>query len=214
MSEVEDDYWNYNNGGSFRGCGYLKYFFPSLSKYFSLFSSSPSHTDSRGPIEREHTLQWIHPHKQRLRRAVMLSSDWEPTHRQTGTWLNMSWNLIRKQLCQSYSQEKHWITSMSSPTMLTMFLQDKLSSTSTCGSERKERYCILSHLDYSRPMGKSGKKCFWCDSTEEGVISNPRTSHNITNIVYRMEPPDKPGPEQYRDIQQHLIVCELLCLSI
>ena len=89
-------------------------------------------------------------------------------------------------------------------------MQDKLSSTSTCGSERKERYCILSHLDYSKKSEKSGKKCFWCDSTDEGKSLNPRTSHKIENIVYRMEPPDKPGPEQYRDVQQHSIVYQTI----
>ena len=92
-----------------------------------------------------------------------------------------------------------------------VFVQDKLSSTSTCGSERKERYCILSHLDYAKKIDKSGKKCFWCDSTDDGKNSNPRTSHRIENIVYRMEPPDKPGPEQYRDVQRHLIVIKLHC---
>ncbi len=72
--------------------------------------------------------------------------------------------------------------------------QDKLSATSTCGLDRKSRYCILSHLDYSR----KDEKCFWCDSTDEGKTTNPRASHRVENIVYRMEPPDANPAQQYR----------------
>eukprot|EP00094_Tigriopus_californicus_P009037 TCALIF_08711-PA protein Name:"Similar to LanB1 Laminin subunit beta-1 (Drosophila melanogaster)" AED:0.08 eAED:0.08 QI:0/0.86/0.81/1/0.86/0.87/16/623/1807 len=72
--------------------------------------------------------------------------------------------------------------------------QDKLEATSTCGLERRERYCILSHLEYSR----RDQKCFWCDSTDQGVEQNPQTSHRIENLVYRMEPPDAEPARQYR----------------
>ncbi|XP_040566371.1 laminin subunit beta-1 isoform X1 [Lepeophtheirus salmonis] len=63
--------------------------------------------------------------------------------------------------------------------------QDKLTANSTCGSGRRERYCVLSLLDNTSPSN-SRQNCFWCDSTEQGTYSNPRTSHNINNIVYRM----------------------------
>ena len=72
--------------------------------------------------------------------------------------------------------------------------QKKLSATSTCGDDRRSRYCILSHLDRSR----NNQKCFWCDSTDEGAASNPRTSHRIENIVYRFEPPGEEPSRQYR----------------
>ncbi len=73
--------------------------------------------------------------------------------------------------------------------------QDKLSTTSTCGTDRKERYCILSHLDETQ---REAQKCFWCDSTPEGLRGNPRTSHRISNIVYRWEPPEEVRANQYR----------------
>lgn len=53
--------------------------------------------------------------------------------------------------------------------------ENKLSATSTCGLHRKERYCIVSHL-------QDRKKCFFCDSTQR---SRPRNSHRIENIVSR-----------------------------
>ncbi|XP_063445068.1 laminin subunit beta-1-like [Mytilus trossulus] len=49
--------------------------------------------------------------------------------------------------------------------------EDSLSSTSTCGLNSPERYCIVSHLE-------EDAKCFVCDSRYE------RESHNITNIVW------------------------------
>ena len=72
--------------------------------------------------------------------------------------------------------------------------QDKLTASSTCGLARRERYCILSHLDYS----KKDQKCFWCNSSPEGTRNNPRSSHRIENIIYRMEPPEAPRAAQYR----------------
>ncbi|XP_047469022.1 laminin subunit beta-1-like isoform X2 [Penaeus chinensis] len=56
----------------------------------------------------------------------------------------------------------------------------RLSATSTCGLENRERYCIVSHL-------KDRKKCFWCDSRPQWDGS-PQYSHKIDNIVYRSDP--------------------------
>ena len=53
--------------------------------------------------------------------------------------------------------------------------QHKLSATSTCGLQRKERYCILSHLDFTQ----RDKKCYWCDSTSEGLRNDPKKSHRV-----------------------------------
>ena len=44
----------------------------------------------------------------------------------------------------------------------------------------------------------NAQKCFWCDSTPEGLRSNPRTSHRVQNIVYRWEPPGEVQANQYR----------------
>jgi len=49
--------------------------------------------------------------------------------------------------------------------------EDSLSATSTCGMNRPDRYCIVSHLE-------EDAKCFVCDSRYD------RDSHNITNIVW------------------------------
>ena len=80
--------------------------------------------------------------------------------------------------------------------------QDKLAATSTCGMQSKEKYCILSHLDRYK-VGQNGRrtreKCFWCDSTPEGVRGQPRQAHRVQNIVYRMEPPGEENKAlQYR----------------
>ncbi|KAK8404590.1 hypothetical protein O3P69_007682 [Scylla paramamosain] len=58
--------------------------------------------------------------------------------------------------------------------------ESSLAATSTCGLNRRERYCIVSHL-------KDRKKCFWCDSRPQWD-GNPRYSHKISNIVYRFDP--------------------------
>ncbi|XP_050314835.1 laminin subunit beta-1 isoform X2 [Anthonomus grandis grandis] len=59
--------------------------------------------------------------------------------------------------------------------------ENQLYASSTCGLYKKERYCIVSHLDEER------KKCFWCDS-QPSAKPNPFLNHNITNIVYKMYP--------------------------
>lgn len=59
--------------------------------------------------------------------------------------------------------------------------ENQLYSSSTCGLDKRERYCIVSHLDDER------KKCFWCDSRPT-IKPNPLYNHNISNIVYRMYP--------------------------
>ncbi|QQP36585.1 Uncharacterized protein FKW44_021732 [Caligus rogercresseyi] len=51
--------------------------------------------------------------------------------------------------------------------------------------DKLTRYCVLSLLDNTSPSN-SRQNCFWCDSSKEGTYDNPRTSHNINNIVYRM----------------------------
>ncbi|XP_071527687.1 laminin subunit beta-1 isoform X7 [Panulirus ornatus] len=58
--------------------------------------------------------------------------------------------------------------------------EKRLSATSVCGLDQRERYCIVSHL-------KDHKKCFWCDSRPQWDGS-PRYSHKIENIVYRFDP--------------------------
>lgn len=95
--------------------------------------------------------------------------------------------------------------------------QDKLSTTSTCGLRRKEKYCILSHLDRYK-AGQNGRstreKCFWCDSTPEGVRQQPRQAHRVQNIVYRMEPPGELNRAlQYRTWWQVRLTCFSSCLS-
>nr|XP_026694945.1 laminin subunit beta-2 isoform X3 [Ciona intestinalis] len=47
---------------------------------------------------------------------------------------------------------------------------DMLSSTSTCGQEGRERYCIVSHL-------KDVRKCFTCDA------SVPAQAHEVSNVI-------------------------------
>ncbi|XP_022099297.1 laminin subunit beta-1-like [Acanthaster planci] len=62
--------------------------------------------------------------------------------------------------------------------------EDRLSVTSTCGSRRVERYCIVSHL-------QDVKKCFYCDSRtpyEKGVNE---LSHRIENIVTTFQGEDR-----------------------
>ncbi|KAJ8301303.1 hypothetical protein KUTeg_020290 [Tegillarca granosa] len=53
--------------------------------------------------------------------------------------------------------------------------QDNLTASSTCGKQRPEVYCIVSHLEEET-------KCFECDSRERWTERN-RNSHRIENIV-------------------------------
>ncbi|KAG1659411.1 Laminin subunit beta-1 [Nymphon striatum] len=55
--------------------------------------------------------------------------------------------------------------------------KNELSSTSTCGIDKRVRYCIVSHL-------KDRKKCFSCDSRPH--VSRKDLSHTIENIVSRI----------------------------
>ncbi|XP_052278966.1 laminin subunit beta-1-like [Dreissena polymorpha] len=50
-----------------------------------------------------------------------------------------------------------------------------LTANSTCGLDRQERYCIVSHLD-------EAKKCFLCDSRRPWS-QNSSNSHRVENIV-------------------------------
>uniref|UniRef100_A0A0N5AN25 Laminin subunit beta-1 n=1 Tax=Syphacia muris TaxID=451379 RepID=A0A0N5AN25_9BILA len=54
----------------------------------------------------------------------------------------------------------------------------QLSATSTCGLHRRERYCIVSHLE-------ENTKCFYCDSRQEWrPFREPyKLSHRIENVV-------------------------------
>ncbi|KAK3579401.1 hypothetical protein CHS0354_029709 [Potamilus streckersoni] len=53
--------------------------------------------------------------------------------------------------------------------------EKNLTTNSTCGLDRPERYCIVSHLE-------DVKKCFVCDSRRPWATNN-RESHRIENIV-------------------------------
>jgi hypothetical protein len=54
--------------------------------------------------------------------------------------------------------------------------EKNLFASSTCGLNKPERYCIVSHLEDS-------KKCFVCDSRNPYVPGTPTKSHRIENIV-------------------------------
>ena len=58
--------------------------------------------------------------------------------------------------------------------------QDKLSTSNACGTEGKERYCIISSLD--KHSNKKTEKCAMCDATD------PAQSHAVAAIVHKMEP--------------------------
>ncbi|XP_066997490.2 laminin subunit beta-1 [Anabrus simplex] len=62
--------------------------------------------------------------------------------------------------------------------------ESRLKASSTCGLEREERYCIVSHLE-------DRKKCFRCDSRDQ-YANNPARSHRIENIVYKNFPGSNP----------------------
>ncbi|TSM04853.1 Laminin subunit beta-2 [Bagarius yarrelli] len=52
-----------------------------------------------------------------------------------------------------------------------------LTSTSTCGLETPEQYCIVSHLQQS-------EKCFTCDSRRPYDSFYQRSSHRVENVIY------------------------------
>lgn len=56
----------------------------------------------------------------------------------------------------------------------------RLFASSTCGSSKRERYCIVSHLE-------ERKKCFWCDS-RNNTSNNLALDHPIQNIIYKYIP--------------------------
>ena len=60
--------------------------------------------------------------------------------------------------------------------------KDKLNATSTCGWDQWERYCILSHLDFTQ----RDKKCYKCDSTNEGVRTDPKQAHRIEVCTFEI----------------------------
>lgn len=55
----------------------------------------------------------------------------------------------------------------------------RLFASSTCGLHKRQRYCIVSHLE--------PKQCFWCDSTN-ATLHNPYLNHRIQNIIYKYYP--------------------------
>uniref|UniRef100_A0A7N9AM84 Laminin, beta 1a n=1 Tax=Mastacembelus armatus TaxID=205130 RepID=A0A7N9AM84_9TELE len=58
----------------------------------------------------------------------------------------------------------------------------QLSSTSTCGLNRPEPFCIVSHL-------QEEKKCFVCDSSEPyNELTSQTSSHRIDNVVTTFAP--------------------------
>ncbi|CAH2063391.1 unnamed protein product, partial [Iphiclides podalirius] len=63
--------------------------------------------------------------------------------------------------------------------------ESRLSATSTCGLNRRERYCIVSYLDDR--LRKERETCFTCDSTNK-TIHKPDENHRIQNIIYKFYP--------------------------
>ncbi|XP_031697153.1 laminin subunit beta-1 variant-like [Anarrhichthys ocellatus] len=58
----------------------------------------------------------------------------------------------------------------------------QLSSTSTCGMNQPEPFCIVSHL-------QEEKKCFLCDSsTPYDKLSSPTSGHRVENVVTTFAP--------------------------
>lgn len=62
--------------------------------------------------------------------------------------------------------------------------EDRLSSTSTCGLTKPERYCIVSHLE-------DEKKCFRCDSRRPYIPGLNENSHRVENVVSKLTPQRK-----------------------
>lgn len=56
----------------------------------------------------------------------------------------------------------------------------RLSATSTCGLNKREKFCIVSHL-------KDSKKCFPCESNQR-TQKDPRLNHEVRNIIYKFFP--------------------------
>jgi len=54
--------------------------------------------------------------------------------------------------------------------------ESRLTTTSTCGLNQTERYCIVSHLE------DQINKCFVCDSRQSYSLAN-KMSHRVENIV-------------------------------
>ncbi|XP_039299299.1 laminin subunit beta-1 isoform X2 [Nilaparvata lugens] len=59
--------------------------------------------------------------------------------------------------------------------------EKRLWASSTCGMDKEEKYCIVSHLEEK-------KKCFRCDSRPKPGNENSFLSHRIENIVTHSHP--------------------------
>lgn len=57
--------------------------------------------------------------------------------------------------------------------------ENRLHATSTCGTTRPERFCIVSHLEE--------RKCFLCDTRPE-TRDDPHKNHRIGQITYKAQP--------------------------
>lgn len=120
----------------------------------------------------------------------MLASDPQPIYGKTATYRRTSSSSQRsydRVIKPGYGQRSQNPCDQSScyPATGNLLIgrEPGLTSTSTCGLQKKEKYCIVSHL-------RERKKCFWCKSTDE-FAGNPRFDHRIDNIVYRFDPRTK-----------------------
>lgn len=57
--------------------------------------------------------------------------------------------------------------------------ENRLTSSSTCGSSGPERFCIVSHLEE--------KKCFLCESNPY-TETNSQLNHRVGQIIYKFRP--------------------------
>lgn len=57
--------------------------------------------------------------------------------------------------------------------------ENRLTASSTCGSNGPERFCIVSHLEE--------KKCFLCETRRE-TENDHQVNHRIGNIIYKFQP--------------------------